>query len=66
MDVFSFLVVASSSFETVDSYAFVSADETAYLDVADGIAEAEDYVAFVLAAYDLASTDAEKSESRKE
>lgn len=32
MDVFSFLVVASSSFETVDSYAFVSANETAYLD----------------------------------
>ncbi len=31
-----------------------------------GIAEAEDYLAFVLAAYDLASTDAEKSESRKE
>ena len=36
MDVFSFLVVASSSFERVDSYAFVSADETAYLDAADG------------------------------
>lgn len=34
MDVFSFLVVAS--FERVDSYAFVSADETAYLDAADG------------------------------
>lgn len=31
-----------------------------------GIAEAEDYLAFVLAAYDLASTDAEKSESRNE
>ena len=30
-----------------------------------GIAEAEDYLAFVLAAYDLASTDAEKSESRR-
>lgn len=38
---------------------FVSADETAYLD-----AGAEDYLA--LAAYDLASTDAEKSEFRKE
>lgn len=31
-----------------------------------GIAEAEDYLALVLAAYDLASTDVEKSESRKE
>jgi hypothetical protein len=35
MDVFSFSC-GSSSFETVDSYAFVSADETAYLDAADG------------------------------
>lgn len=62
MDVFSFLVVASSSFETVDSYAFVSADETAYLDAADGGRGLH----LALAAYDLASTDAEKSEFRKE
>jgi hypothetical protein len=33
---FFFFFSGSSSFETVDSYAFVSADETAYLDAADG------------------------------